>query len=256
MDRKINMAFERPTTNKAIDKKMGELRGRGLEKSVWDDKDDPEKIIAVYHRSMGSNPETIKARKYFMDILHMLYPEHFTKVYSVGAGQHERGIQHHAVLQRLDLDENHQLIERYRHAKGKERDDMENKVKAIAESIYGSEQFKKLKALLEELGMEIDSGFGAFEQGYGNFTFNQDGTIRMIEMGDPFYGDRDAGRTKIDLNFDDIKLRKRIEEKLNGTEKKNALMYLDRIIKLSEELENRLERKNAIEKAKWERKKK
>ena len=250
------MPFERPIVHKEINKKMGDkMLGRGVEKSVWGHKESPEKVIGVYHKDRGIHPETMKAKKYFMDILHMLYPEHFTKVYSTGARDNKEGTQSYAFLKRLDLDERHKAIEAWRHVRGKEYWQQKEKFDKIGQEILDSEQFKNFEKLLEGLGIDINGQYGVFEKGYGNFTFDPDGTIRMIEMGDPFGydGEINAGKTEIDLAFEEKKLRARIEEKLTGDEKTRALIYLDRIIKLKEELENRLKEERATMQAKWEK---
>lgn len=233
---------------------MGDEIAHGFEKTIFHHKYNPDRVIGVYHQNILESPETIKARKYLMDILYALYPEHFTKVHSTGAWQKDKDTQTHLVLKRLELDEKHKFLQKFRFARGNEKEEMRPKQQEIAQSILDSDQYKNFIALLDGLGISHDmTARGGVESTADNYTFNPDGTIRYIEVADPFYNE--LGRSNdVWLAFDKNKLRRKILNRLIGPEQAQALRNLDRIIELAKELEVKLitqKKKNDQKTQRW-----
>ncbi|MEK7615619.1 MAG: hypothetical protein AAB420_00250 [Patescibacteria group bacterium] len=232
------MAREKPKI-KAGTVELGEMLGHGLEKAVYENKNNPDQIIGIYLKGWKRKPEVTKARYYLTNILHMLYPKWFYTIHQVGHEQlYKKGTQKTAnyfIADKMVLGEDHKRMEELGYLGD------ENEKKEIDKRLRSDPQYLDFIQEMERIGMMVGHTTpGGVESTTGNFSKDPEGNLQYVDTIDPFF---DHGRLvwdELELAFSPIKLKTRIMEKLSGHEQVQALAYLDRILVLKNELQEKL----------------
>ncbi len=252
------MAREKPKIQAGAGVELGEMLGHGLEKTVYEQKDRPDKVIGVYHEVLGKKPEVTKARYYLMNILHMLYPKwfvHFSqvgqeKLYKSGRKKGKEKNANYYITDKLELSEEHNRMSEIQYKHG-EHGELKAEADEMYERLRTDPQFLEFKEEMERIEMAHAPNIsGGLEMATVNFSKNSEGNLNYIDTADPFFDNGRLVADEVELAFSAEKLRSRIMEKLADHEQIQALAHLDRILILQKELT--AERKKDAEKLRQE----
>jgi len=207
--------------------KTGEYIAGGLEKTVYADPEDPEKIIGLYRLS-NKSAERMKEIFYITKILHLLFPKNIPNIH---LGTSEPNM---VKKQRIETDEIHGIIQgaRERLLETSLRDIARDsrKINDTKDKIYQSGKYKAFLNAVGTLGVSID-------EAAINYSFDREGNIIYLDDIDP---DKAFHKNK----FSEEKFRGAISEISDEATKKLAVHYLERFI----ELENQRSSKTQGEK--------
>ncbi|MDP3770427.1 MAG: hypothetical protein Q8R40_05845 [bacterium] len=197
--------------------KVGEYIARGTEKKVYEDADDPEKVIGLYHMPAMSK-ERVKAQFYLTKILHMLFPKNIPDIYLSASDPHV------VRKEKISTDVTHKIIQKW-YEPGADRrnisEDEHRKLDDVTGAIYSDPKYMEFITDLDKLGVHIDSYVT-------NFTRDSEGNMIYLDDIDP--------STAFGLRgFDRERFMKAID-KIPGEDKKKALHYLDRLEMLEEKI--------------------
>jgi len=221
---------------------LGKKLGRGVEKHVYENANNPDKVVMVYDRGFGIKafPEVPRARFYLMNILNLLYPKVFRHI-DIATAQSEN-ILEYFITDNIELGPIHKrILELNEKINENHRDELVRQEREkLTNAIRKNPQYKRFLEILEEVGMYVSSG--GVDANITNFAQNQKGEMMYIDTIDPFGPEPIAGQ--IYLRFNDEVLKSRILQNLKGDEQSRALDYLKRIEQLLGEVNSRLAEKN------------
>ncbi len=186
--------------------------GIGAEKKVYQDKENPDRVVSVRHTRESLSREA-KGRFYLTKILHLLFPKNIPNIHLSSAKPNI------TVRKKVELDSAHHTIrERYL----EKRTIDESKEKHIFEAMSAIANNPKVRALKNDLN---NAGVDP-ETFPGNFGIDNEGYAQYIEdfdafaiSGEPFF---DAEKLTIAID--------RLPEK----EQKQAMHYLEKLKFLAE----------------------
>lgn len=189
--------------------------GVGEEKKVYQDKENPDRVIGKYRREKN-NPFQVKGSYYLTKILHVLFPKNIPDIHLAAMKptvsvrkKVELGTAHHFIREQWLKEE---MI-------GKEN---EHHINRAMSEITNDPKISALKDKLHSAGVDVDN----FP---GNFGIDDEGNAQYIEDFYPFHPSPNDV-----FAFDYSALLKAIMD-LPEKERSKALKYLERLNDLAEE---------------------
>jgi hypothetical protein len=200
--------------------KYGEILGKGVEKIVFQDSENPNYVMKFYKDrlldqlgNMDQVNNIMKAHYYFMNILHLLFPEEIPKMAQIGVVKNKEGKQElMTYIKRVELGITHKKIN-------------DKKTQGLLipfeyeKDIRKKVDIKNFYIKMAKLGIKVDDRY---------WNFNDDGTyldsIKIFEnsMADPI------ARGTRSINFNRVKLVSAINN-LEPRKKERSLKYLERM---------------------------
>lgn len=179
-----------------FEKKLGRKIGRGSEKEVYINQENPDHVIGVFHEDQKETPYKVKGRFYLTKILHLLFPKNIPDVHLAATDPHL------IEIDRVEVDNS-----------VSNRELLENKDK---------------KALYEKT---LDLG-ALLDYHYSNFGYDQEGNLVYLDSVDPWVvGSRYVENKCL---YDPEKIRVALE-KLENDKKEHGLVFLNRLEELYRE---------------------
>ena len=194
--------------------KLGEQIGLGSEKIVYQDRNNPNKVIGVFEEWEKKTPNQMKGMFYLTKILHLLLPKNIPDMY--WAGSESRAYQ----STKVEHDDRHKVLNSYV-SSGKDTISREE----VGESIEADSAVGQLQKELEKLGIR------SLDYAAVNYSSDSEGNILYL---DTFYvwKKRNDGGLKLFCDFN--KLEDALEV-LSEEDKHKAKKYLSRLKELYEQ---------------------
>ena len=178
--------------------KKGKFLGRGEEKEVYEDPDNPHFAKGIFHEYKEESLEFIKSRFYLTKIMHLLFLKNIPDIHLAASKPHM------IIVDRME-------------APGGWR--------SWIKSDDSLEKFEDTQELIEKLeNFEVYTDSAEF-----NFEYDKDGNICYVDSFVPWYVNKDG---LIIPNYNPEKLEKALQE-LEGDKKEQGLSYLNRLKELS-----------------------
>src|SRR3989344_2951662 len=196
--------------------KLGEQIGLGSEKIVYQDRNNPDKVIGVFEEWEKKTPNQMKGMFYLTKILHLLLPKNIPDMH--WAGSESRAYQ----STKVEHDDRHKVLNSGMSGVANiSREEVE-------ESIEDDSNVRDLQKELEKLGIK------SLDYAPVNYSSDSEGNILYL---DTFYvwKKRNDGGLKLFCDFD--KLESAFAQ-LSGADRAKAEKYLSRLKKLYEEESN------------------
>lgn len=178
--------------------------GDGGEKRVYENPNNPEQALGLFHRSKAESVEEVKGRFYLTKILHMLLPKNIPDMHL--AASHPNAI----------------IV-----------DKVENMNKTVTSEHRDTHDLIELSDKLKEAGIKN------LDDNWFNFKFNKDGDINYVDSFRPWFKFINPDDSiELRVEFDREKLEAGIQN-LDDDKKELAMSYLKRLDEIYEkEVEN------------------
>lgn len=191
--------------------------GEGGEKSVYMHPKNPEQVVGIYHAEIPPGGEAeVRARFYLTRIMHILFPKNVPDVALSVAYPNM------IIRKRADFGKDHRTIQTGLHLLPKSVSDEE--LADAENAIEDDERVWALKKEFDAVGVNYDRT----PQNYG---IDEKGDAQYAEAFDVFH----AGKNGTFFRLNDVDKLKKAIEKIEGEDKKRALVFLDRLSQIIEE---------------------
>lgn len=168
--------------------------GSGTEKRVYEDPNNPDRALGIYHESQTESAERVKGRFYLTKILHLLLPKNVPDMHLAASDPHAivvDKVRGWNAVDYVDYDEN-----------------------------KFSSAFKELRSKLESVGIDWIDGYSE------NFIFDKDGNLFFVDSFQPWSEESCKSwfdKEKLELALQNLEDKKRDE----------GLSYLKRLEELN-----------------------
>ena len=196
--------------------------GSGIEKDVFVDPDNEEKVLSVLKTLPGqrrNSPNKIKGSYYLTKIARILLPKNVPDITQATISKDGKEI---FDRQRIEHTKGHEMLQKARQ-KGKDE--------SIAFDVMQEEMGDEINDVTDKLA-EIGFAFN-LDENIGNYTKDEKGNVYYLETFVP-WGDNIENEKELELFFDKEGLEDAINE-LPEQEKKICTSYYNRLIDLFEE---------------------
>ena len=196
--------------------KLGEQIGLGSEKIVYQDRNDPDKVIGVFEEWEKKTPNQMKAMFYLTKILHLLLPKNIPDMH--WAGSESRAYQ----SDKVEHDDRHKVLNSGMSGT------VNLPIEEIEKSIEDDSAVRELQKELEKLGIK------SLDYAPVNYSMDSKGNILYL---DTFYvwKKKTDGELKLFCDFDKLGL---AFDSLSEEDKIKANKYLMRLKELYEQEKN------------------
>ncbi len=215
------MPSEKPKIKAGAGTELGASLGYGMEKRIYEHKNNSDRVIGVYHPGYKRKPEVTKARYYLMNILHMLHPKYFRAVRQVGHEQVDRSgnekTSNYIVMDNLQMSADHKRITELR------RKGATDEVREIDVRLRSDPQYLDFIQIMQDVGLGNSFySVGGIDMTTENFSKDPEGNLKYIDTIDAFADTNVVNQYYVVMAFDKAKLRHQIETKLSGSEQTRA----------------------------------
>lgn len=178
--------------------------GGGGEKEVYENPNNPEQTLGIFHRRKAESPERAKGRFYLTKILHLLFPKNVPNMH-------------------LATSDPYAIV----------TDKVENENNPIPYEQRNASQVKDVSGKLKAAGLTELDEFRA------NFKLDKEGNVNYVDSFRPWFKTMNPGEPgELQAGFDKEKLEAAIQN-LDEDKKELAMTYLQRLNELYEkELED------------------
>jgi hypothetical protein len=206
--------------------------GKGVEKRVYEDPSNPDRVLKVYNYESTSLPE-VKAQYHFGKLLHILFPENIPDTFQVGQREGETTT---IIAERRKLDSDHLRANQLANTPA-----ILNEVETEEYDAIKTRQ--KASGLGDEIVRNFKSLNIAFDTLQKNFSHQDSGHDVYLDTINPWKFERpksvdgspDLNRKKyLVLNFDETAITTRIDTIADEHQKRQAYMHLGRIKALAD----------------------
>lgn len=180
--------------------------GRGGEKSVYENPNNPEQAVGLFHRSKAESAERAKGRFYLTKIMHLLFPKNIPDMHLAASNPY-------AIIV----------------------DKIENESKAVTYEHRDTSDLRGVTRKIKEAG-------GSPDDNWFNFKFNKEGDINYVDSFRPWF--KYPGKSELQLDFDKEKLEAAVQN-LDDDKKELALSYLKRLDEMYEKDKENFEKLSA-----------
>jgi hypothetical protein len=196
-----------------------QIIGTGEEKKVYQDPENPDRVIGLYHEKAPS-PEFVEGRYHLTKIMHLLFPKNIPDIHSSTFDPNA------IVRQKVELDEGHKTMQRDFEVNFKSQD-YDEKLRAAAEDVKTKYQSDpRRKEMNIAIGNLVDRDWNIRNNGY-----DQDNNPIFIDSFDPwttYLDGRYAG-----IAYNPAKLRNAIANIKDVETRNEAHRHLDRLVELT-----------------------
>ncbi len=209
------------------------ILAEGVEKKVYEDPDNPERVVKIYNYESSSLPE-VKSRYHFGKLLHILFPDNFPDIHLSGQKNDKTAT---IIAEKRERDSDHarmsELLNKPEALNKEEKDEYDNIITRQESAGLGHDIVQKLGSL----GVKFDTlarNFSRQESGQDVYldTINTWVYLRPTDTD----GLPDLNQKKyLALNFDELALTTQIEKLVGENQKRQAYMHLERIKALAEQ---------------------
>ncbi|MDO8470289.1 MAG: hypothetical protein Q7S84_04750 [bacterium] len=203
-----------------MEPRFEKLIGGGGEKNVYEDPNDPNRVIGVYHEKAPS-PRFVEGRQHLTKIMHLLFPKNIPDIYDSSYNPHT------IVRQRMQLDEGHTVMQKDYETNflGKGFDaNLREAANVVKRKLEEDPRVRDLSVAMEQL---VDRDLNA-----RNYGYDADGNPVFIDTFDPWetYPDGRIATRKFDL----VALGEAIEKIEDKSVQKEAKGHLNELWNLLE----------------------
>ena len=167
--------------------------GAGSEKRVYENPNNPDQAIGIFHEYITESSEKIKARFYLTKISHLLFPQNIPDIHLAASDPHA------IVVDRI-------------------------KDKDMSGRNYG-----KFYAAIDEFNLKLKSvGINWIDNYYKNFIFDEQDRLFYVDSFDPWVIIGETNKNKSEPSFDKEKLESALQN-LEDEKRELGLSYLKRL---------------------------
>lgn len=195
----------------------GESIGRGAEREIFVDKNNPDRVIGLYHEHREDRPEIVKARLYFGKLMNILFPEHIPDVHY--AKGHGRRI---LTADRIKFSSFYKDYLNF--FESKEELDIK-RVKELNTLVEDRVVQSGIEDKFAEAGVYVDNALS-------NFVIDNKDNVVYVDTFEPWDFDDESERYRPGNLFDESKMRKAIERIEDPLKHRQAIDFFNRILEL------------------------
>ncbi len=223
--------------------KFDEPIGEGRDKKVYPDAGNKDRVIAEFKEHIEETPNQIKARYYLTKILHLILPKNIPDMHMAGSEPNVYKVD------KIEVDESQKVMQEFatigfsakvedlRRRKDKNYLELTKKALEAASNNDIDKDIYTFRRKIDELGIY------SLDDGPVNFSKDKDGNVQYLDS----FSAWDAGH-KLLFGYEDLKI---AIESLPENDKKTATNFLERMMKLYYDEENKLSNgKNKIDERK------
>ena len=200
--------------------------GEGGEKKVYDDPNNPNRVVGVYRENRRDKTlNQVKGRYYMQKILHLLFPKNIPDI-------HE-STQSHVIIEKKERDSDHLAFQELRMARSlaREKGDFSSSSQEMlaAHEAMENKRSSGVDNLIRKL-MRIGI---LFDSNIVNFATDSQGVITYLDTFDPWNISRHGEKYTLYPQYEKEELLQAIN-KLEDPEKSQALKFFSRLNELQE----------------------